>query len=375
MRIDQLLPVLGARDAIGAHVLETRRILRAAGFESDIYADVVDERLASEVRPWLEGPGRVDPDRMVLYQASTHAPFAAWLAHRARLGERLAVYYHNVTPPEYFEYWLPEAAGEMRSARQEIATLAPAAALGLAASAFNEAELTGMGYAPTLTTPLLVDLDAYHQAPDRPTLDVLRRRRERGGASWLFVGRLAPNKCQHDVIAAYAAYRAAVDPRARLTLVGGVTAPSYAAALERMVVDLDVEDGVDFLSGVSHRELLAHYRTADVLVCLSEHEGFCVPLLEAMELGVPIVAFAAAAVPDTVGDAAVLLADKDPVAVATAVEELLADAGRREALVSAGRRQARRFDLATTSGALLEALGRLASAELAPTGTRQESRS
>ncbi|MHB1930413.1 MAG: glycosyltransferase, partial [Acidimicrobiales bacterium] len=361
MRVDQLLPVLGVHDAIGAHVLQTRSALRGAGYESDLYADVVDESLAGEVLPWLDGPGRVSPERMVLYHASTHTPLAAWLEHRGRLGEQVVTYYHNVTPARYFERWLPEAAAEMRLARQELAALAPVTSLGLAVSGFNERELVDAGYGATAMAPLLVDLDRYHEEADQRTLGRLRRRRERGGAEWLFVGRIAPNKCQHDVVAAFAVYRRLVDHRARLTLVGGATAPRYLTALRDMAEELAVADAVDVRSGLAHAELLAHYGTADVFVCLSEHEGFCVPLLEAMEVGLPVVAFAAAAVPETVGDAAVLLTAKDPVGVASVVAALLGDGRRRAALVEAGRRRARNYDLAATSATLLAAIEGVAS--------------
>lgn len=359
MRVDQLLPVLGDHDAIGAHALAVRRALRAAGYQSELYAGVVAPGLAGQARPWLDGPGRPDPGRVVIYHASTHAPLAGWLLRRARRGERIVVDYHNITPPVFFRRWLPEAAGEMAAAREELAELAPLAELALADSAFNAAELAGLGYRSPAVSPLLVDLQAYHCQPDQAILARLDRQRSRGGAAWLFVGRIAPNKCQHDVIAAFAVHRRLFDPRARLCLVGGVTAPAYLAALRRMVDALDVEAAVEIVAGVTGAELTARYLGSDVLVCMSEHEGFCVPLLEAMELGLPIVAHPAAAVPETVGDAAVLVADKDPLVVATAVADLLGDARRRAAIVGAGRARAQRFGLATTSAELLGHLRRL----------------
>ena len=359
MRVDQLLPVLGVHDAIGAHALQLRRALRSAGYGSDLYADVVSPELAGQVRPWLDGPGRVDDERIVLYHASTHAPLADWLLERGRRGQRIVVDYHNVTPPEYFRRWLPGAAREMAVAREEIGMLAPVAEAALADSAFNAGELVQLGYRSPAVASLLVDLDAYHAEPDRPTADRLERQRDRGGAAWLFVGRIAPNKCQHDVVAAFAVYRRLFDPRARLRLVGGVTAPAYLAAIERMVDRLDLEAAVEIVSGLSENELIAHYLGSDVMVCLSEHEGFCVPLLEAMELGLPIVAHPAAAVAETVGGAATLVADKDPLVVATSVRELLDDEQRRLAHVAAGRARARHFALPVTSAELLGQLRRL----------------
>jgi glycosyltransferase involved in cell wall biosynthesis len=359
VRVDQLLPVLGAHDAVGSHALAVRRALRAAGYASDLYADVVAPGLADQARPWLDGPGRISPERVVVYHASTHAPLSEWLLARGRRGERIVVDYHNITPPVFFRRWLPDAAWEMTAAREELAALAAVAEASLADSAFNAAELAGLGYRSPEVSPLLVDLDAFRAAPDPPTLARMERQRRNGGAAWLFVGRIAPNKCQHDVLAAFAVYRKLFDRRARLCLVGGVTAPTYLAALQRMVDHLDLEAAVEIVSGSTSEELSARYVGSDVVVCMSEHEGFCVPLLEAMALGVPIVAYRAAAVPETVGDAAVLLGDKEPVAVATAVADLLGDAERRAAIVEAGRARARRFGLETTSAELLGHLRRL----------------
>ena len=198
-----------------------------------------------------------------------------------------------------------------------------------------------------------MDLDEYHRPPDRAALDRLRRRREASGAQWLFVGRVAPNKCQHDVVGAFAVYRRVFDPGARLTLVGGATSPHYQRAIERLIGELGLGDSVEILSGVSDAELLAHWATSDVFVCLSEHEGFCVPLLEAMTLGVPVVAYAAGAVPGTLDGAGVLLDDKDPLSVATAVDEVCRPGPARDRLVKAGRQRAADFSLAETSKTLL----------------------
>jgi glycosyltransferase involved in cell wall biosynthesis len=234
--------------------------------------------------------------------------------------------------------------------------------LALPVSAFNEEELLAMGYHRTAICPLLVDLDDYHKAPAPKTLDRLRRRRQRSGAQWLFVGRFAPNKCQHDVIGAFAAYRRLVDPGARLTLVGGASGHRYKWAVERLAHQLQLGESVEMLEGLPEDELLAHWAVADVFVCLSEHEGFCVPLVEAMELGVPVVAYRAAAVPGTLGEAGILLDDKGPVSVALAVEQACLP-GRRQELVRAGRERAAAFSLPLSSARLVSTI----SAWLQPT--------
>ena len=348
MRIDQLVPGFAPHDAIGNHVLQVRRLLRGAGFDSDIYGEHILGSMKTEARPWRTCPPS-EPNRVLLYQDSTHSVMADWLVERARAGQRVLSNYHNITPASFYARWLPEGAGSMVEARRELVALAPHVELAIAVSRFNEVELEEVGYADTTVCPALVDLERYHDRPDRRTFDRLRRRRDAGGPQWLFVGRVAPNKCQHDVIAAFAVYRRLFEPEARLTLVGGINAPRYLRALEMQIQDLELGDSVEVLDGLSHTELLSHFMVADVFVCLSEHEGFCVPLLESMEIGLPTVAFASSAIPETLGDAGVLLADKDPLEVACSVAELLADTDRYEALVAAGRARAGDFALERTS--------------------------
>ncbi len=167
---------------------------------------------------------------------------------------------------------------------------------------------------------------------------------------------MAPNKCQHDVVGAFAVYRRVFDPSARLTLVGGGTSVQYLRALERLVDELELGESVEILNGVRDVELLAYWAVADVFVCLSEHEGFCVPMLEAMELGVPVVAYAAAAVPETLGGTGVLVEDKDPLTVAMAVDEVCRPGAWRDALVSGGKERAATFSLENTSKQLLSGI-------------------
>ncbi len=130
----------------------------------------------------------------------------------------------------------------------------------------------------------------------------------------------------------------------------------YLRALERLVDELELGESVEILNGVRDVELLAYWAVADVFVCLSEHEGFCVPVLEAMELGVPVVAYAAAAVPETLGGTGVLVEDKDPLTVAMAVDEVCRPGAWRDALVSAGKERAATFSLENTSKQLLSGI-------------------
>jgi L-malate glycosyltransferase len=361
VRIDQFVPGFAKHDAIGNHALQVRKAFREVGIQSDIWGEDIDPRMSREARFYTECSATADPERLVLYHASTQSNMAPWLKAAAESGQAVAVDYHNITPSRYFARWEPPAARSMHNAREQLASLVDTARLAVADSAFNEAELVALGYSPTAVCPLLVDLEEYHGVPHRRTLASLEREQAMGGAHWLFVGRIAPNKCQHDVIAAFAVYRRLFDPRAKLDFVGGPTSLRYFRELELLIDRLELTGSVRMNVGLPFDELLAHFLTADVFVCLSEHEGFCVPILESMEVGLPVVAYSAAAVGDTVKDGGLLLASKDPMVVACAVADLLDDPARREALVAAGRDRAGEYSLERTSKTMVDTIvGRFA---------------
>ena len=348
------MPTLARHDAIGNHVLQLRKVLRGAGYDSDVYYEHVDPRLTDQARPYAECDPAPQADRLLLYHASTHSELTDWLIASAGRGQPVVIDYHNITPPEYFSAWEPEAARSMRAGRRQLAELTPHVAAGVADSEFNAAELVRFGVAGSVACPILLDLDEYHAPPDPAATARLSDH-----PLWLFVGRIAPNKCQHDVIAAFAAYRRLYAPGARLALVGSATSGRYLAALEAMAADLGVREAVEFVGGAAFPELLAYFAAADVFVCLSEHEGFCVPVVEAMELGLPVVAYSAAAVTETVADAGVLLEDKDPLAVAYAVGQLLSDVSGLDAVRAAGRARAATFALPLTAERWRKELGRI----------------
>jgi glycosyltransferase involved in cell wall biosynthesis len=356
-RIDQFVPSFARHDAIGNHVVQLQRLLMGAGYESEIFYEYLDPRLDQAARHYSECSSVADPDRLILYHASTDTAMTDWLISAGIGGQKIAVDYHNITPAEYFSAWEPIAARSMELARRQLTSLAPHVSAAVADSAYNAVELADFGIDGAVSCPILMDLEEYHSTPD---MELSGRLSSGGGPLWLFVGRIAPNKCQHDVIAAFAAYRRLYAPASRLALVGGATSGRYQDALEKMVADLGLTGAVDFPGSAPFPELLAYFHRADVFVCLSEHEGFCVPVIEAMELGLPVVAYAATAVTETVADAGVLLDDKDPLAVAAAVDDLLSDPPRRTSVIDAGRARAATFSLPVTSERWLEQFRRLA---------------
>jgi glycosyltransferase involved in cell wall biosynthesis len=337
-RIDQVIPSLASRDAIGGHVLQLQELLRSRGFASDIYyGNATPDRLDAGF-PVAKLGDRPSSGRVLLYQLSIGSGVGDTFRERS---ERKFVNYHNITPADLLEPWIPEVGDEVRRGRAQLLELAPVTEFAVADSQFNERELRHAGYRSTVTVPLLLDLESFAGTPD-PNLDArLRQQRAVGGTDLLFVGKVSPHKGQDDLVKALAAYRRLYDPRARLHVVGGAISAAYQAAVERFAEELGLADAVEFAGSVSHEELIAYYANADAFVCLSNHEGFCVPLLEAMFHRVPIVSYRFTAVPETVATAGLVLPDKQPARVAAAIDRVVRDADLRAALaVAAGERVA-----------------------------------
>jgi glycosyltransferase involved in cell wall biosynthesis len=344
--------------AVGQHTLEVQRTLRAAGVSSEIFTELLHPSMEGRARTYTEygtpaWPAR--PDDTLLYQFAIGSVVASFLRSRT---ERTGLHHHNLTPPEMLAGWEPQVVPGLRWGRRQLVELASSVDFALAVSAFNRADLRDSGYRDVEVVPILLDLDAFDREVVAARLARLEADKAVGGADLLFVGRIAPNKCQHDLVKALVAYRRSVDPRARLRLVGGSSSERYLDAIRAFARGAGVADAVDLAGSVSAGELAAYYRTADVFVSASEHEGFCVPLLEAMHHRVPIVAFAAAAIPETLAGAGVLVTSKAPAELAAAIGVIVHDDEHRRRLVAAGTRRLADFSLERTRRRLLDALAR-----------------
>ncbi|MGE3840352.1 MAG: glycosyltransferase family 4 protein [Vicinamibacterales bacterium] len=325
-RVHQVLATLAYGDAIGNEVLGIRRALRESGYESDIFVETADSRLEDLTLDYRELLDNPDPDALLIHHFSIGSR-ASRLAYA--LPNRMALIYHNITPPQYFVGIHPLLVQLCYMGRRELGAYVGRTVVALGDSEFNRQELEALGFDPTGVLPVVPSFSHLDGTPN----PLFSANFDDGWTNILFVGRVIPNKKIDDLIRIFHAYKSRFNPRSRLLLVGSSGGfDLYFAMLQDLVRRLGTSD-VHFLGHVTNEELTAIYETADVFLCASEHEGFCVPLVEAFYKGVPVVAYAAAAVPATMDGAGVLYEDREPHHVAALVHAIVEDPTLTERIV------------------------------------------
>ncbi len=299
--LHQFLVDVSTGDATSDHAFLIRNWLRELGFESDIYSPEYAEELSSEVRRFT--PGALAGQDLVIYH---HTIGSASLNHLTNRRIPLLLIYHNITPPKYFMSTDPVLARQLINGREQLREILPLTRLALGASGYSEEELRQIGYENTGVLPIVLNEAAYDIPPDIPLQSKMRN----GRPTLLFVGRVAPNKRQEDLVKLLY-YVRQILPRAHLILVGSLKAKGYVRWLQDFVDKNGLTDAVTFTGHVTQQEMVTYYKSADLFVSMSEHEGFGKPLIESMYLGLPVLAYSATAVPFTMGDAGVLFSRKE----------------------------------------------------------------
>jgi len=323
--INQFLPNLEYGDAISNHAIWIRDELRKRGFRSEIYVRFIDVRVAHQCHAFK--PEALHASDGAIYH---HSIGSELTPHLVEFTGPKCLIYHNITPAEFFLPYRPEFAAILSHGREELRRLAVHFPISRGDSTYNALELAEAGFHEPGVLPIAVNPDKWSISPDSRLMDALQD----GRTNLLFVGRFAPNKKQDDLIVAFSHYLA-LDPEARLILVGKPEEQDpYVAHLRQTVSALALDDSVIFAGSITDAQLAAYYRTAHLFWSMSEHEGFCVPLIEAMWFNVPVLAFKSSAVPETLGDAALLFTTKDDlVEVAALARCIVEDNALRQKLV------------------------------------------
>lgn len=337
MRVVQLLPTLSFGDAIGNDTIALKGVISEMGYTTDIYAENIDKRLPEGIAQKADKLRDLKKDDVLIYHKSTGTDLTFKIDNYKC---RRIMVYHNITPPEFFRPYSTAATQLTEHGYKGVEYLRDKIDYVLAVSAYNRSELVKMGYTcPMDIRPILIKFDDYRQTPDEATI----KKYSDGRKNLVFVGRISPNKKQENVIRAFYCYKK-LNPESRLILVGSSTGmENYYERLKKYANALGIGDDVIFPGHIKFSEILAYYRLADAFVCMSEHEGFCVPLVEAMFFDVPVIAYDTSAISDTLGGSGVLLDNNDPVFAAAVIERVLTDEKLRESIIEGQRRRLEDF--------------------------------
>lgn len=337
MKIIQVIPTVSFGDAVSNDARAISRVISEMGYKTGIYAENIDPRVKdTDVHKIEKLPKLYDDDIVIL----NHSTGTALCYKLPNVGGRKMMIYHNITPPHFFEPYSPVAAKLTREGYKGTEFLKDQIEYVMADSAYNAADLKNMGYScPMYIRPILIPFEDYEKVPDP---DVMKKFTD-GYTNIIFVGRLAPNKKQEDVIKTFAYYKKNVNPKSRLIIVGSDSGMErYSRCLRNYAEALMVDDIV-FTGHISFKAILAFYRVADIFLCMSEHEGFCVPLVEAMFFNVPIIAYDSSAIADTLGGSGILINDKDPVLVSMLIDRVVSDNALREHILEKQRERLKDF--------------------------------
>jgi glycosyltransferase involved in cell wall biosynthesis len=350
MIVNQWVPAAHKGDAVGDNAIALRAVLRRAGHQSDIFALTIDDVLSGDVLSWGTADSRAG-DVTILHFAMP-SPMTAALA---TLPGTRVICYHNVTPPSFFAPFDPGLAALTARGRRELETLVDRVDLALGVSEYNRQELEDLGFSPTGVMPLVVDTCRLTTAGPVPALE---RMLQDGLVNILFVGRIAPNKKIEDHIRLAEHYKRYVDVYYRFIFVGRYDAvPRYYDAIRGLITEYRMlSDRFWFPGPATNAELGAYYRNAHAYVSLSEHEGFCVPLVEAMATDVPVLAYGAAAVPETLGGAGVCFTPKDLEFAAELLGALVYDRPFRQQIIEGQRQRREVFTPAAVEPRIRQAL-------------------
>ena len=340
-RVIQLTPTLSFGDAVSNDVFAMNEVLTKLGYENYIVASNISKKVSGRAIPIKKFIPK--PEDIIIYHMSIGNELSDYVIS-ANVRKKLMVY-HNITPAHFFDGISPLNV-PCRNGRFELERLAEVIDFALCDSDYNREELDELGYKSTATLPIVFDKTEY--IATKPSEEILEKYKNDGYTNILFVGRIAPNKKQEDIIHSFYLYNKYINPKSRLFLIGAVvTTELYMDAIKEYIINNRISN-VIFSGHVSFPDIIAYYKLADIFLCESEHEGFCVPLLEAMTFDVPVVAYSSSAIPYTMGDSGVLFTDKNHPLVAELLNLVAANPDFRQKIIEKQRERLEFFDIDKT---------------------------
>ncbi|EKD27427.1 MAG: hypothetical protein ACD_79C00726G0002 [uncultured bacterium] len=306
-KIHQLLASAYPFDAITQYSLYLKSTLQSKCMESKIFVPTrnISDKLKSKVIPLNEIHNNISTSDTIMYHYSISSP--ATQIYKT-LNAKKILCYHNITPPEFFLKYSDGFASNLLEGRNELAGLKDITHMAIADSDFNKSELEQMDFKNIYTLPLLLTENFDENLPDKSIVSKMND----GHTNFLFVGRVVPNKNFEGIIKTFAIYHKTINSNSRLTLIGDTNVlPSYYNYLLQLIREYSLQDKVHFTGNVSLNELMAYYKTAHVFLCLSHHEGFCIPVIESMRFKIPVFALSKGAITETLGNSGILIKEEN----------------------------------------------------------------
>jgi len=349
MNIYQVTTTISYGDAIGYHAVSLKRVLAEAGYNTEIYTSRVDERYPSgTARLYSEMPALKKNDIIIHHRSGSVPDYY----HPEKWKCRVIMMYQNITPPEFAEPWDPGWANALKKGLTETMTSLSYVERCIAMSEFNKRDLLSMGFPEDKIWVMpseFIPFEDYSREPDAETI----KRYSDDWVNVLFVGRIAPNKMIEDVIRVFAYYKKHINPKSRLILVGSAGFQKYYTSLRAYVNALKISD-IIFTNHISFPEIISFYKVADIFLCMSEHEGFCVPLVEAMYFDVPIIAYSSTAIPGTLGGSGICVDTKDPAYISGIIDRIVKTPPLRRKIVAGQQKRLKDFDPGSAKKAFCE---------------------
>jgi len=336
MKINQVLPAISYGDAVSSDAIEIRGLLRDMGYSSEIYAKYIHPKCSRYAEPLSKYKG--DAKNILLYHFSSAGLDVTDLVKS--MPDTKALIYHNITPPEYFLKYDDNLSYICSKGRDELKAISGDFQLGIGVSEYNRMELEKIGFKRTEVLPIIIDFDKYMKYD----VELVNNLSRDGFINFLFVGRIAPNKRHEDIIEIFYIYNKYINSNSRLYIVGNKQITSYVSKLEDRIRELGLSEKV-FLTGmIDDKKLAAYYKSSSIFISMSEHEGFCVPLLEAMFFGIPVIAYDSTGIPYTLGDAGILLHKKNYIDVAELINIITNDRVLLDKLVKKQYQRQKKFN-------------------------------
>lgn len=322
MEIHQILPTISPGDAIGNEAQEIKRVLNEWGYKSEIYAQNIHPKI--NAKKYTEYKKVSSKENILIFHFSIGSEVSEFVK---KLPDKKIMIYHNITPPEYFYGVNETLVNLLENGKKELRSLVDHIDLAVGVSEYNMLELQEMGFKNTDVLPIIINFHEY-SSPNKKLLS----KYDDDFVNLLFVGRVTPHKRQEDVIKIFYYYKL-INPKSRLFLAGSYEGCEiYSDYLKKLIQDLNLKD-VHLLGKISFNDLISYYKLADIFICMSEHEGFCVPILESMYFEVPIIAYKSTAIPFTLENTGILVKEKNYCEIAEMVNVLIEDEELRSTLV------------------------------------------